>query len=162
LSGKGLDPVQQSQPSSTVAQGIVIGTNPGPGQQVTVGSEVTIFVSTGPATAAMPDLKGDTQAKAASTLGGQGLKANFITTTVTSASQNGLVQSTTPAAGTPVTAGQTVAVVIGSYNAPTTTTTTTTTVPASTTTTTTVATSGAGGAQGATGQDATGKPSQAP
>ncbi len=81
-------------------------------------------------------------AQAQATLSSLGLSASVQPTPVTDPTQNGIVQSTSPGAGSPVTPGSTVTLAVGQFTAPTTTTTTTaptttTTAPTTTTTTTT-------------------------
>jgi beta-lactam-binding protein with PASTA domain/tRNA A-37 threonylcarbamoyl transferase component Bud32 len=63
----GLNPTETTGPSASVAAGQVIGTSPAAGQPAAYGSTVTVTVSTGPPTAPVPNVTGDTvgQAQAA-------------------------------------------------------------------------------------------------
>jgi eukaryotic-like serine/threonine-protein kinase len=122
---------QVDEASTSVQAGEVTRTSPPQGSQVPLGSSVTVFVSTGVPQVSVPDLTNDTEAQANAALQANGLVGNFTTTSVTSSSRNGIVQSQSPQANTNVNKGSTVNVVIGVFQAPTTTTgpTTTTTVP---------------------------------
>ena len=51
----------EDEASDTVAEGLVVDSNPAPGKLATVGSTVTVFVSTGPAPITVPDVSGDDQ-----------------------------------------------------------------------------------------------------
>ena len=81
---------------------------------------------------------GDTAAVATSRLTAQGFTVIRHTKKVTNQSQDGIVLSQTPGAGTQAKKNSSVVIVIGKFTPPTTTTTTTTTTstPSSTTTTT--------------------------
>jgi serine/threonine-protein kinase len=61
------------EPSATVLKGLVIRTDPVQGTLVDAGSPITIFVSSGPAPVAMPNLKGQTEAAAVAALNKLGL-----------------------------------------------------------------------------------------
>jgi eukaryotic-like serine/threonine-protein kinase len=108
-----------TEPSSAVPTGEVTRTSPPVGAVVDVGSTVTVFVASGPEASSVPALAGDTQAQAQSVLAGVALAPSFTTTPVTDPSQDGLVQSQNPAAGTQATEGSTVQVVVGAYVPPT-------------------------------------------
>jgi len=123
LGSLGLKVTTQNESSTTIQQGFVTRTSPPAGSAVAVGSTVTVFVSTGAPTVAVPDLRHDTQAQAQATLNTAGLQANFTTQPVSNANQDGLVLSQSPAAGSQVPNGSTVNVVIGQFQSTTTTTT---------------------------------------
>jgi beta-lactam-binding protein with PASTA domain/tRNA A-37 threonylcarbamoyl transferase component Bud32 len=137
----------QTEPSSSVTAGDVTRTVPAAGNQVPAGTPVTIYVSSGPAQVAVPNVINDTQSQAQAALAAAGLNPSFQTVPVTSRSQDGKVQSTSPPANAMVSPGSTVVVDVGSYTAPTTTTTappapsSTTATSATSTTTTTLPTS---------------------
>jgi len=103
-----------SQSSATVAAGTVISQSPSGGASVADGSTVNLVVSTGPAPDTVPNVVGDTQAAAASALGSAGLTLGTVTTQSSTSVANGAVISETPAAGTSVTAGSSVALVVSS------------------------------------------------
>jgi serine/threonine-protein kinase len=125
LGALGLKVTTQNESSTTIQQGFVTRTSPPANTAVSVGSTVTVFVSTGAPTVAVPDLRHDTQAQAQAALNTVGLQGNFTTQPVNNANQDGLVVSQTPAAGTQVPNGSAVNVVIGQFQS-----TTTTTAPA--------------------------------
>jgi beta-lactam-binding protein with PASTA domain/tRNA A-37 threonylcarbamoyl transferase component Bud32 len=115
------------QPSATVAQGQVTGTNPAAGTTVPIGDTVTIYVSTGPPTATVPNLVGDTVAQAQAALSSANLQGqNTRSVSVNDPNQNGLVQKQTPGAGQTVPQSSTVQYQVGQYTASTTTSTTST------------------------------------
>jgi eukaryotic-like serine/threonine-protein kinase len=102
----GLVPVVVKVPSSTKV-GIVIGSNPPFGTKVAPHSKVTLRVSTGPKKVTIPNVTGQTEAAAQSTL--QGLGLNVTTKTdPTSTLAQGKVAKTNPPAGTQVKQGSTV------------------------------------------------------
>jgi serine/threonine-protein kinase len=127
LGALGLKVTTQNESSTTIQQGFVTRTSPPAGTAVAVGSTVTVFVSTGAPTVAVPDVRHDTQSQAGAAISAAGLVANFIMQPVSNPNQNGIVLSQNPAGGTQVQNGSTVNVVIGQFQN---TTTTTTAVPA--------------------------------
>lgn len=123
----------QYETSSSVPSGEVTRTDPPAGQAVAQGSTVTLYVSTGPAETAVPNLSGQTRSQASAALTNAGFKAAFTTVPVSS-SQDGIVVSQDPGGGTKAANGSTVTVGIGQYSPPATTQTPTPTVtPPSTT-----------------------------
>ncbi|MHB1535649.1 MAG: Stk1 family PASTA domain-containing Ser/Thr kinase [Acidimicrobiales bacterium] len=144
LGALGLSVVEQSQASSSVPAGEVIGTNPPAGTLVGAGTQVTVLVSTGTPQVGVPRVTGQTQAQAQQTLSNAGLQSNVTTVVVRDPTQDGIVQSQSPGPGATAAQGSTVTIAVGSYTAPSTTTTLpptpSTTLPSTTTTTpTTVA-----------------------
>src|SRR5437588_1490406 len=75
----GFVPTLRSQPSSTIAAGRVIGTDPPAGTAQALGSRVRVLVSSGPAPVRVPDVKGDTQSAAEAALSNAGLQPGTIT-----------------------------------------------------------------------------------
>lgn len=136
LGNLGLKIKQAQEVSNTYPAGQVTRTDPPAGTPVSTGTTVTLFVSTGQPTTtttttagvSVPSLSGDTKAQAESALSSVGLSGSFSIVAVTDPSQNGLVQSESPGAGTTVAPGTTVSVTIGHYTQTTTTTSTPTTV----------------------------------
>lgn len=115
------------QPSDTVAKDRVIATDPPSGTQVDKGTLVKVLMSSGPELK-VPNVVGQTQAAATSTLQSAGF--NVTTTTIASdAATLGKVISQTPASGTTTTTGATITLTIGAGGITTTSSTTTTTVP---------------------------------
>jgi serine/threonine-protein kinase len=71
--GSDFKPVQKSEASDTVDKGKITRTEPPVGERIPVGSTVTIWVSTGPASVQVPSLIGKTEDEARATLGSAGL-----------------------------------------------------------------------------------------
>jgi eukaryotic-like serine/threonine-protein kinase len=133
-------PTPTTQTSATVATGDVIGTQPPAGTMETLGSVVTLVVSSGqpPPQVVIPNVYGLTEA--AATIKLTQAQFGFVVTdqlvTVCTANQNGLVQETNPAIGSSVQQGSPVTLEVGSYQpastaCATTTTSTSSTVPTS-------------------------------
>jgi serine/threonine-protein kinase len=106
-----------SQSSPTVPAGDVIGTDPASGQNPTVGTQVTLKVSTGKPTAVVPPVVGDSESAAEDTLRRAGFTVT-ATAETSSAATPGNVISQTPGANTTAPVGSNVALVIA--KAPTT------------------------------------------
>ncbi len=103
--------VIQHQHSSQVASGDVVSTSPSAGQSVPVGSAVVIVVSSGKPLVSVPNVVGQSQASATSSLQSAGL--SVTSTTQTSASTPaGNVISESPASGTLVAPGSTATIVV--------------------------------------------------
>jgi serine/threonine-protein kinase len=99
------------QPDEAVPEGRVIKTSPSAGTSVDRGSDVTLYVSSGPQQVAVPDVVGLTQREAQQTLGNRGFQ--FTVTEQGSADeQPGTVLSQDPAAGTKVDPGASVGLVV--------------------------------------------------
>ncbi|HEY7961602.1 MAG TPA: Stk1 family PASTA domain-containing Ser/Thr kinase [Solirubrobacteraceae bacterium] len=112
LRAAGLTPTVQARPSSRVAQGVVIATDPTAGTEVQVGSAVTVAVSSGPARVVVPDLTGSTRAAATATLANAGLKVGSVTQQISTSQAPGTVLSQSPAAGTSLNPDQSVDLVL--------------------------------------------------
>jgi serine/threonine-protein kinase len=63
--------------SNTVAQGIVVNTNPPAGALVTANTPVALILSSGPCQVFVANVIGDTESAASSKLSGQGLVPNY-------------------------------------------------------------------------------------
>ena len=98
--------------SSTVTAGSVISTNPVAATQVNLGSAVSLVISTGPAQVAVPNVVGQTQAAATTSITGAGLVVGTVSTASSSTVTAGNVISTNPAAATQVNLGSAVSVVV--------------------------------------------------
>ena len=79
----------KQQPSTTVASGIVIGTDPGANTSVAKGSDITLIVSSGPAKVAVPPVEGLAEAAARSQITGAGLQVSVSYVTVAVRLQRG-------------------------------------------------------------------------
>jgi serine/threonine-protein kinase len=96
--------------STSVANGIVIDQVPSAGVTAQSGATVTIHVSTGPATASVPNLVGRTQAAAVNAL----TSAGFLTQVIlqTGGGTSGVVVDQSPASGATAAKGSTVAITV--------------------------------------------------
>ena len=90
--------------ASATPTGTVLGQTPAGGQQVKKGSTVILSVSTRNSVV-VPNVVGQSQAQAGSTLGATGLSAGAVTTGCSSQYGNGIVMAETPKAGTHVAPG---------------------------------------------------------
>src|SRR5262249_31781662 len=113
LSQAGFDVQKTNQASATVPAGSVISTNPNAGARAAKGSNVTIFVSTGPEEVQVPDVVGATQSSATNTLNDAGLKVTAVPVTSTPAN-SGKVITQNPTAGQNANKGDTVVITVGS------------------------------------------------
>jgi serine/threonine protein kinase len=111
LRDKGFQPTVQDQSSDTVDKGLVISTDPAAGIEVQHGSPVTVYVSSGPEEASVPEVTGETQANATATLAAAGLKETVVKREVAEPAA-GTVISQTPAAGTQLKVGGQVTIVV--------------------------------------------------
>jgi serine/threonine-protein kinase len=123
------------QASQSVTAGDVISTNPGPGVQEPPNSTVNLVVSSGPSQVLVPDVVGSTQAEAVSTLQSDNLTPVVICQSTPLQSQDGLVQSQSPAGGMSVAPGFVVDITVASFEGCATSSSTTTTSAGGTTTT---------------------------
>ena len=100
LSSRNLGIQVQGKPSTSVAKGDVIDQNPVENASVAIGSTVTIGVSTGPNSAAIPNVVGFTQDAAIKTLQDAGLTVGTIQQVDDNAQPQGSVLGTDPAVST--------------------------------------------------------------
>jgi eukaryotic-like serine/threonine-protein kinase len=113
LKAEGLVPVPTQATSSTVTAGAVIATNPSAGSVVQRGTRVSVTISTGPGTSAVPDVRNLTSAQAMRKL----TRAGFKPTPQSRSSATvpvGTVISTEPSQGVPLLAGSPVTVLVSS------------------------------------------------
>jgi serine/threonine-protein kinase len=129
-------PAPISQVTSTATPGTVLSQNPAGGKTVASGSTVRLVVAKAPPTVAVPNVVGKTAGAAKATLGAASFPATVQQQTVTNQSQNGIVLSQNPTAGTQAKKQTNVTIVVGKFVAPTPTTTTSTTTPTTPTTST--------------------------
>ncbi len=111
-----LDEVKR-QPSDEVEAGLVIEQTPRAGTQVSEGATVTLVVSTGPATATVPDVRGKTQEAATQALTAAGYEVDVEEQSSDSVSA-GSVISQDPSAGVQAAKGSTVTIVVSTGPAP--------------------------------------------
>ncbi|QGQ17960.1 Stk1 family PASTA domain-containing Ser/Thr kinase [Cellulomonas sp. JZ18] len=104
-----LDPVPQQRADDDVPAGAAIGTEPGEGEEVEAGSDVTVLISTGPSEVTVPSVAGSTEEEAVRILEDANLVvADNRETERHPTVPRGQVVRTDPAEGTPVSAGTTV------------------------------------------------------
>jgi serine/threonine-protein kinase len=109
----GLVPVSATEPSATVTSGLVIKQSPPLGARVRKGTRVSIFVSSGPGSAALPAVEGLTAAEALRNLRAAGFKPR--TRSQHSATiAPGRVIGTDPPTGTETQLGSAVVVLVSS------------------------------------------------
>jgi eukaryotic-like serine/threonine-protein kinase len=118
LKGASLVPALVYQPSSNVAKGLVIRSSPAEGNNVAAHTVVTLYVSTGAAPLAVPDVEGKQENAAQSTLQSGGFQVK-IQTDATSTEPSGTVVNQSPVGGTKVAPGSTVTIFVsGGANVP--------------------------------------------
>ena len=108
----GFETTVEEQESATVPAGRVIATNPPEGTPAGRGSTVVIIVSSGPGTATVPQVIGDTQVEAIAAIEAQELVANVVTVPSTMANE-GRVVAQAPGGNTTVDKGSTVTISVG-------------------------------------------------
>ena len=102
------------EPSATVAKGIVTRTDPVQGTLVDAATPITIFVSSGPAPVAMPNVKGQTEAAAIAALGKIGLTSTVEYVDLAAGNANvGKVIAQDTAAASMVNPGSAVVLTVG-------------------------------------------------
>jgi eukaryotic-like serine/threonine-protein kinase len=106
-----LVPAVVYQPDSTVAKGVVIRSSPAEGDNVAPHTVVTLYVSTGAAPVAVPDVEGKQENTAQATLQQDGFQVK-IETDATSTQPSGTVVNQTPVGGTKVAPGSTVTIFV--------------------------------------------------
>jgi len=114
LEGAGFDFLDGGVTDSELPAGTVARTDPAAGATASNGATVTVYSSNG-AQVLLPDVVGQTLDQAKTTLAGFGVASSDQA--VTDPNQNNKVLSMSPAAGTPVTKGGTVTVVVGKMGA---------------------------------------------
>jgi len=110
LQGLGFRVEQRQDFSATVPTGFVIGTKPAGGSSAPKGSTVTLIVSRGPRTFAMPNVVGMSREAAQAQLQASGLIVNVVV--IPQSPNTDLVVLTSPAAGTTVRQGDRVTIYV--------------------------------------------------
>lgn len=114
LTTAGFEVVRQEEPSADVPQGSVTRTDPAGGEDAEEGSEVTLFVSTGPTAVTVPDVSGLTQDQARQQLTDAGLTVGSVREDDNPAQPEGRALGTEPGANQSVAEGSSVTLVISS------------------------------------------------
>jgi eukaryotic-like serine/threonine-protein kinase len=112
IQGAGLDVKVERAFSDTVKRGEVIRTDPEPGDRIRDNETVTLTISKGPETVALPDLKGYRLDKAKARLKSDGLEPGLVTREFSDEVVRGQVIRTEPGAGTKASSGSAVALVV--------------------------------------------------
>jgi serine/threonine-protein kinase len=99
------------QPSNTVQKDLVISSNPAQGNNVAANTLVTLFVSTGAAPVAVPDVEGKQENAAQTTLQTDGFQVS-VQTDATSTEPSGTVVNQSPVGGTKVAPGSKVTIFV--------------------------------------------------
>lgn len=96
----------------TAPAGTVLRTEPGPGTTLTVGADVTLVLSAGPAPVDVPEIAGDSQTDAAAALTAVGLRPGTVTRRFDADVEAGTVLDSTPATGSQAPRGSAVDLVV--------------------------------------------------
>ncbi|HEY0117974.1 MAG TPA: PASTA domain-containing protein, partial [Cellulomonas sp.] len=110
--------VVRREEASDLDAGLATRTDPAEGTSVESGSDVSLYISTGPATVTVPDVTGLTQEQARDQLEEADLVVGAISTADVPDQARDRVVSTDPAANASASAGQTVSIVLASGNVP--------------------------------------------
>ncbi len=157
LTQAGFNVSPTTQVSSTVTAGNVISQSPVGGTSEIPGTKVAIVVATAPPTVSVPPVTGDPVSGAIGALSAAGFAYQRETKVVRQASEDGVVISQSPTAGTSAKKGATVTIVVGRYRAGNSTTTSTSTTSSTSTSSspTTSTTSSASSTAPAAGTEST-------
>ncbi len=112
LEGAGFEVQTEERESSFEEEGLVMGQQPGAGERVETGSEVTITVGTGPSTVEVPDVTGNTPAQAAAILQEAGLQLGSQSEEYSAGVAEGSIIYQTPAGGESAEPGSAVDVAV--------------------------------------------------
>jgi serine/threonine-protein kinase len=119
--------VGSTQVDSNQPKGTVVGQNPSAGSSAAKGTTVTIQVSKGPKTSAVPDVTSEDYQQAGADLHAAGFNVHVTRQDVSDPSQDGIVLSQDPGGNSQAKPGTVVTLVVGQFTGGTTETTTTTT-----------------------------------
>jgi serine/threonine-protein kinase len=124
------------EPSDSVDEGKVTRTDPPAGTDLDKGETVTIYVSSGPASATVPNVVGMSESDAISTLQDAGFRVVRITQAVANPANDGKVIDQSPDGDTSAERGATVTITVGQATAGTTSSSTSSSTSTTTTSTT--------------------------
>jgi beta-lactam-binding protein with PASTA domain len=105
--------VARKDVDATDPAGTVVAQSPDAGTFAAKGSVVTLSVSKGPKTAAVPDVSNLDEGTAVDTLKASGFKVTVVRQDTTDPGEDGIVLSQTPLGGTQAKPGSTVTIVVG-------------------------------------------------
>jgi len=117
LRGQGFTVARVDVQSDQQPQGVVVSMDPPQGTDVAKGSKVTLSVSKGPATSAVPDVTNQTQSTATRILKGAGFTVGLVMQPVNDPSQDGIVVSQDPVGGSTGQQGEVVVITVGQLQA---------------------------------------------
>ncbi len=112
LRAAGFKPTTKAKASTSVAEGIVIGTEPVAGTRLAVGAPVTVLVSSGPSPVRVPDMVGQSRAAAEAALDNAELMVGTVTQQVSATQTPETVLMQSPAAGSMLRVGGDVNLVV--------------------------------------------------
>jgi len=115
LQQQGLQVSVQSEASDSVQSGRVTRTDPGAGARVKKGSEITVFVSTGPQNVSVPNVVGQTQSQATQTLQQAGFEVSVAQQGTNDPADNNKVLAQNPPPGTQLPKGSGVTLTVGKF-----------------------------------------------
>ncbi|HET9323526.1 MAG TPA: Stk1 family PASTA domain-containing Ser/Thr kinase [Gaiellaceae bacterium] len=110
----GFAPIRRDVDASE-PEGTVVGMTPGPGTLAPPGTRVTLNVSKGITTTAVPDVVGDEEASARATLQNEGWRVLVRDTPTTNPDDDGIVTTQNPAPGEQAEPGSQVIIYVGRY-----------------------------------------------
>ena len=110
--------VDHSYKVANKTPGSIIAQDPSADSSAAIGSAVQVVIDRKATKVKVPNTVGLSQSQGDRTLQNAGLDAVFVTRTVTSYSQNGIVLAESPSSGSSVNEGSNVVLTIGKYNRP--------------------------------------------
>jgi serine/threonine-protein kinase len=131
LAGQGFV-VARTDIQSDKPKGVVVAEDPPQGTPVGKGTKITLSISKGPATAQVPDVRGQNVTDATALLKGAGFQVAVIYQPVNDPGSDGIVVAQDPIAGTNSNSKAVVTITVGQLSSGTPTTTTTATTPTTT------------------------------
>jgi serine/threonine-protein kinase len=116
LQGEGFEVQVVEAPSSSTPEGLVSSQNPDPGTRARRGSTVQITISTGPASATVPNVEGQQRQVARENLQQAGFNVDVDTQSTDDPLLDNVVIDQDPEGGTTATTGTTVTITVGEFN----------------------------------------------
>jgi beta-lactam-binding protein with PASTA domain/tRNA A-37 threonylcarbamoyl transferase component Bud32 len=115
LQAAGFEVQTVQAPSDSTPEGFVSAQSPDPGTEAPKGSTVTITVSTGPSSAAVPNVVGEQKEAAQDDLKNAGFKVKVENVQVSDPLQDNVVQDQNPDGGSQAESGSTVTIFVGQF-----------------------------------------------
>ncbi|WP_435080448.1 Stk1 family PASTA domain-containing Ser/Thr kinase [Clavibacter michiganensis] len=107
-----LVPLEREEASTSVAEGIVLRTNPDPGENVAAKTEIDVFVSSGPPEVQVPNVMNLDEGAATASLEAAGLKVGEVVRQSSPTVPDGVVMQTEPASSQQVDQGSAVKLIL--------------------------------------------------